>query len=135
MFVDRNPVYFLSTFYYPSQLDTLERRGKNGQKLVFEVPQAVTIYNSTRCGVDTLDQFQSYYSIGRKNRRWWPRLAWWLFDMCIINAHRLYEIKNKEKISSRDFRTKLMHELAGDSDSSSADSNIQTSSSNEQQSK
>jgi hypothetical protein len=49
--------------------------------------------------------------------------------MCIINAHRLYEIKNKEKISSRDFRTKLMHGLAGDSGSSSAESSIQTSSS------
>ncbi len=34
--------------------------------------------------------------------------------MCIVNAHRLYEIKNKEKISARDFRTMLMHELAGD---------------------
>src|SRR5690242_10853578 len=75
LFVDRNPVYFLSTFYYPSQLDTLERRGKNGQKLEFEVLEAVTAYNSTRCGVDTLDQLQSYYSIGRKNRRWWSRLA------------------------------------------------------------
>ena len=69
VFVDHNPVYFLSTFYYPSQLDTLERRGKKGQKLLFEVPKAVTAYNSTRCGVDTLDQLQSYYSMGRKNRR------------------------------------------------------------------
>ena len=33
LFVDHHPVYFLSTFYYPSQLDTLERRGKDGQKL------------------------------------------------------------------------------------------------------
>ena len=69
LFVDRSPVYFLSTFYYPSQLDTLERRGKKGQKLVFQVPKAVTTYNSTRCGVDTLDQLQSYYSMGRKSRR------------------------------------------------------------------
>jgi Transposase IS4/DDE_Tnp_1-like zinc-ribbon len=127
VFVDRKPVYFLSTYYYPFQLDTLERRGKKGENLVFKVPKAVTVYNSTRCGVDTLDQFQSYYPIGRKNRRWWPRLAWWLFDMCIINAHRLYEIKNKEKISSRDFHIKLMHELAGDFHSSFVNSNIQSS--------
>ena len=76
LFVDRHPVYFLSTFYYPSQIDTLDRHGKRGEQLHFQVPLAVTAYNSTRCGVDTMDQLQSYYSIGRKNRRWWPRLAW-----------------------------------------------------------
>src|SRR3954471_23154286 len=81
--------------------------------MMFEVPKAVTMYNSTRCGVDTLDQLQSYYPLGRKNRRWWPRLAWWLFDMCIIIAHRLYDIKNKEKSRTLGFHEKLMHELAG----------------------
>jgi len=114
VFVDRKPVYFLSTYYYPSQLDTLERHGKKGQKLLFEVPKAVTAYNSFRSGVDIMDQLQSYYSIGRKNRRWWPRLAWWLIDMCILNAHRLNEIKKNEKMSVREFREDLMHELAGD---------------------
>jgi hypothetical protein len=69
LFVDRHPVYFLSTFYYPYQMDTLERRGKRGEQLQFEVPLAVTTYNSTRCGVDTMDQLQSYYPIIRKNRR------------------------------------------------------------------
>jgi hypothetical protein len=127
LFVDRHPVYFLSTFYYPSQLDTLERRGTDGQKLEFQVPLAVTTYNSTRCGVDTLDQLQSYYSLGRKSRRWWPRLAWWLIDAAILNAHRLYEIKNEEKISARDFRTMLMHELAGDSISSQERSSMGSS--------
>ena len=114
VFVDHKPVYFLSTYYYPSQLDTLERRGKKGQKLLFKVPKAVTAYNSFRSGVDTMDQLQSYYSTGRKNRRWWPRLAWWLLDMCILNAHRLNEIKKNEKMSVLEFREALMHELAGD---------------------
>jgi hypothetical protein len=49
--------------------------------------------------------------------------------MSIINAHRLYEIKKMEKISSREFRTKLMHELAGDSDSSSVHNSRPSSSS------
>ena len=114
LFVDRKPVYFLSTYYYPNQLDTLKRHGKKGEKLEYEVPKAITVYNSSRCGVDTLDQLQSYYSTGRKNRRWWPRLAWWIIDMCIINAKRLYEIKNKEISSTMDFHEKLMKELAGD---------------------
>lgn len=115
LFVDRSPVYFLSTCCYPSQTTTLSRRLRTGETQTYTVPTVVTSYNSARSGVDTLDQLQSYYSMGRKNRRWWPRLAWWLIDMCILNSYQLFKLKTKQKISSLEFREQLMHELAGES--------------------
>lgn len=72
-------------------------------------------HNVCRGRVDVLDQLHSYYPILRKSRRWWPRLAWWLIDAAICNAHRLYQVQINEKCSGLDFRTKLMHALVGDS--------------------
>jgi hypothetical protein len=121
--MDRQLVHFLSSFHSPNQITSISRTEKNGKEITLPVPTAVRDYNSFKGGVDVLDQLHSYYSILRKSRRWWPRLAWWLIDAAILNAHRLYEIKNKEKISERDFRTMLMHELAGGCASASAADN------------
>jgi hypothetical protein len=114
--MDRQLVHFLSSFHSPNQITSISRTEKNGKEITLPVPTAVRDYNSFKGGVDVLDQLHSYYSILRKSRRWWPRLAWWLIDAAILNAHRLYEIKKKEKISARDFREKLMHELVGDTE-------------------
>jgi hypothetical protein len=114
LFLDRNPVYFLSTFHYPSQTISLDRRLSTGEHQQYSVPLAVSAYNSARSGVDTLDQLQSYYSMARKSKRWWPRLAWWLIDMCVINSYKLYTLKHSSKIRLLEFREKLMEELAGE---------------------
>lgn len=42
--------------------------------------------------------------------RSWPRLAWWLIDMCIVNAFKLWSI-GQERSGQLDFRIELMHEL------------------------
>lgn len=117
LFMDRAPVYFLSTFYYPTQTAVIDRRHKNGELVSYKVPAVVKAYNEARSAVDTVDQLESYYAMGRKNRRWWPRLLWWLLDMCIINSYKLYNMKHSSNISLQEFREKLMHELAGDTDS------------------
>jgi hypothetical protein len=57
-----------------------------------------------------LSQLHYAYLPGRKARRCWPRLAWWLLDMCIINAFKLWSMRQKRP-SQLDFREKLMNEL------------------------
>jgi hypothetical protein len=62
--------------------------------------------------VDIFSQLQSYASIGRKQFRWWPKLAWFLFDIAIMNAYVLYTRQHPdEKISKRQFRIQLAQEL------------------------
>ena len=118
-FFDRKAVFFLSSFHAPNQDSTIERRDNSGESKSISVPSAVKDYNSYRSGVDTIDQRLSYYSLPRKSRQWWPRLAWWLIDVAIANAHRLYQIQIDPKCTVLDFWLKLMHELGEDSDSTS----------------
>jgi len=119
-FNDRKPVYFLSSFHPPSAQSFLFRHAPSGWILVLPVPTAIEDYNLLRGQVDTLDQRLSYCSLPRQSRRWWPHLAWWLLDVAIANAQRLFEIKSSEKISAMDFRTQLMHQLVGDIPSQAA---------------
>lgn len=113
LFYDRKPVYILSSFHHPNLIATISRHETGGNKINVPVPTALRDYNLYRGEVDTIDQMESYYSICRKSRRWWPRLAYWLIDMCINNAWRLYQKQIDPNIPLLTFRIKLMHELAG----------------------
>ncbi len=114
LFMDRKPVYFLSTMHYPMQKVDIIRRLRTGEQQTYNVPIVVQAYNAGRSGVDTIDQLQGYYATGRRSRKWWPRLAWWLIDMAIINAYKLFKLKNRSELSSIQFRQQLMHELASE---------------------
>ena len=46
----------------------------------------------------------------QKAHRAWPRLAWWLLDMCIINAFQLWS-KGQQHLGQLRFRKELMHQL------------------------
>src|ERR1700730_16889744 len=51
------------------------------------------------------------YTIGRKSKKWWPQLVWWLIDMCILNAYSLYNQQQQVKIRQLEFRQHLMQQL------------------------
>lgn len=74
-------------------------------------PQIVHDYNQHKCHVDTVDQLRQSYAIQRRHRKTWPSLAWWLVDMCIINAYTLYCVKTKRVVSQLNFRIELMDQL------------------------
>jgi predicted nucleic acid binding AN1-type Zn finger protein len=42
----------------------------------------------------------------------WPSLAWWLIDMCIVNAYHIFTLQTHSTLSQLDFRIQLMHQLA-----------------------
>src|SRR4029077_14959780 len=108
---DRRLVYLLTTRTSPAETTSTERKSEDGSTVQRSVPTAVADYNRHRSGVDTLDQLHASYSIGRKSKKWWPRLVWWLIDMCIINAYSLYQQKQQVRISQLEFRQLLMHQL------------------------
>jgi hypothetical protein len=61
-------------------------------------------------GVDIINQLHYNYIIGRKSRRCWPRLVWWLLELCVINAFYLWKKHNVKK-SHLDFRLALVREI------------------------
>lgn len=59
---------------------------------------------------DVSNQQHYSYLIGRKSKKAWWRLAWWLIDMCIVNAFQLWAI-GKDAPRQLNFREQLMHTL------------------------
>jgi hypothetical protein len=108
---DRRLVYLLTTHTSPAETKSIERSDRNGGTVQRSVPKAVADYNQHKSGVDTLDQLHASYSIGRRSKKWWPRLVWWLIDMCIINAYSLYQQKQQDQSTQLEFREQLMQQL------------------------
>jgi hypothetical protein len=72
----------------PSEAASLERWNDSGHKVHIGCPRAIRDYFYGARSVDVLSQLHYAYLPGRKARRSWPRLAWWLLDMCVINAFK-----------------------------------------------
>jgi hypothetical protein len=127
---DRRLVYMLTTHTSPAEVSSIERKNEDGTTIQQPVPTTVADYNKHKSGVDTIDQLHAYYSIGRKSKKWWPRLVWWLIDMCIINAYSLYQQTQQVQTSQLEFRQQLMQQLAEQyaSEQSCASSDSSTSS-------
>ena len=58
-----------------------KRRQESGTAQVdVGCPQMITDYNKYMGGVDLADKSMCYYSVGRKNMKWWCKL----YGTCII---------------------------------------------------
>ena len=94
----------------PLSVASLQRWSDSGERISIRCPKAIHDYFYHARSVDVVNQLHYNYLIGRKSRRCWPRLAWWLLDMCIINAFKLWSMTQRQP-SQLEFREKLMNEL------------------------
>ena len=74
-------------------------------------PETVAFYNSTKYGVDVVDQMARKYSVKSASRRWPVHTFFNVLDLAGLNAWILYKEITKEKFSGRDFLLKLGEEL------------------------
>ena len=107
---DQKVMWVLYNHCSPTEVASLDRWNDCGQKVSIGCPRAIRDYFYGARSVDVLSQLHYAYAPGRKAMRCWPRLAWWLLDMCIVNAFKLWSI-GQQRPSQLDFRTELMHEL------------------------
>ncbi len=82
------------------------KRGQESMK-----PIEVKDYNSSMGGVDRADQLISYCSVPRKTLKWDGKVAFYLLDVCILNASILYNQCNNKKISLLSFRESIISSL------------------------
>lgn len=75
------------------------------------VPETVTYYNSTKYGVDVLDQMARKYSVKASSRRWPLQVFYNILDLAAINAWILYKETTQVNISRKDFIFQLAEEL------------------------
>jgi hypothetical protein len=107
---DQKVIWMLYNHCSPGESASLDRWSEAGNTISVGCPKAIRDYFYGARSVDVLSQLHYAYLPGRKAQRSWPRLAWWLLDMCIINAFKLWSI-GKNRPSQLDFRIELMHEL------------------------
>ena len=107
---DQKTVCVLYNHVSPGAVASLDRWNEDGEKVSIGCPQAIHDYFYHARSVDVINQLHYSYLIGRKARRCWPRLAWWLLDMCILNAFKLWSI-GQDHPSQLQFREELMHQL------------------------
>lgn len=61
-------------------------------------------------GVDRQDQMMSYYTCEHKSMRWYKKVGIHIFQMMMLNAYYLYQMKIKQ-ISLHDFRHEVLTSL------------------------
>lgn len=112
---DTKLVSFLSTQWNPVGDDHVNRKQQDGSVIQVPTVPAAVSYNKNMGGVDLNDQHHKYYSVGRKSRKWWQYLLWFLIDVSIVNAHILQkEALNHSSRSQMYFRLELAKMLVSD---------------------
>lgn len=106
---DTKEVYVLSTTAKPGVEDV--RRKEKGQleSVVKQCPSVVVHYHKYMGGVETNDQYLSYYKCSRKYSKWWMPVFMEMLDMAIVNA-RIHEcfLRRNDESRKQEFRNELV---------------------------
>ncbi|XP_072399550.1 uncharacterized protein [Diabrotica undecimpunctata] len=73
-----------------------------------KIPEIIDFYNSTKGGVDTLDELSANYSVPRNSRRWTLTLFFSFLNTAGVNVQVIYKTKVKtDKLKRRIFLKEL----------------------------
>ncbi|XP_045453460.1 piggyBac transposable element-derived protein 4-like [Melitaea cinxia] len=110
---DTKEVLLLSNAFHPKVgKTTVLRTQKDGTKQEISCPLAIKEYTKRMGGVDRFDRIKGTYSVGRRSRRWWVRIFFFLLDASITNAYLLYcQNTNATKLSHLEFRVSVARGL------------------------
>ena len=101
---DKRDVLALSTYHGSGREETeVTRSGKQRTK-----PTIIQEYNQYMGGVDRCDQQFVYYSVGRKCRKWWKKVFWRAFEICLQNALVIFR-EIVKKVTQKEFRVAICH--------------------------
>jgi hypothetical protein len=78
---------------------------------VKKIPETVAFYNSTKFGVDVVDQMARKYTVKAGSRRWPVQVFYNILDLAGINAWILYKEVTGKSMRRRDFLLQLATEL------------------------
>ncbi|ROI42805.1 hypothetical protein DPX16_7082 [Anabarilius grahami] len=98
----KKTVYILSSMHSVIQTDNTTKRK----------PNTVTLYNTTKFGVDVMDQMVREYTVRTGTRRWPVAVFYNMIDMAALNAHVLYQACTGRQERRVDFLVEHARELA-----------------------
>lgn len=85
-------VIAMSTLHHDDKID--ENTGDKRK------PEIVTFYNSTKAGVDVVDELSTTYDVSRNSKRWPMTIFYGLLNMAAINGNIIFQ-ENANKTSIR----------------------------------
>jgi hypothetical protein len=111
--MDKKPVNLISSCTDPTSAASIPRRAGRDEYDV-ACPVVVPLYTKYLRGVDVFSQRQSYSKIGRRSRKFFYCLMWFLLDVAIHNAYILYKTHRAgQSDDEKAFRKQLMVQLVG----------------------
>lgn len=112
---DTKEVLFMTNAFHPmDNVTSLSRKGRDGSKTNVVCPAVVKEYTKRMGGVDQFDHIKGTYSVGRRSKRWWLRIFYFIFDACITNSFLLQRKNaNATKLSNLEYRIALARGLIG----------------------
>ena len=81
---DKHPVCLVTNVHSTATV-TKQRRGHPD----FEKPIAIECYTQNMGGVDSADQFNSYYALTKRSYKWWKKVFMYLLVTAVSNAYIL----------------------------------------------
>ncbi|XP_035829688.1 piggyBac transposable element-derived protein 4-like [Aplysia californica] len=110
----KRSVHVLSSIHDPTGQVIYKPRRKTAMK-----PSCILDYCSKMGGVDLMDQVTSYYEISRRSLKWWRKLAFYLMDLCLVNAFQLYLKFSpaQKKLTHAEFRKSIVETLVSEAPS------------------
>jgi hypothetical protein len=103
------PILILSTHHQVDHFITVSHGDHRPDE---DKPQVAVDYNMNKGHVDAVDQVRQYYGLERRVQRTWPSLAWWLIDICLVNAYTLWSLDTSTHDGHLRFRQQVLHQIA-----------------------
>lgn len=92
-------VLVLSSLHHDQNIDPA-----SGEK---RKPEIITFYNSTKAGVDVVDELCATYDVSRNSKRWPMTVFYAVMNVAAINGVIIFRENNNSKTNRRDFLRKL----------------------------
>lgn len=93
-------------------LSTMHNDGKNDKSNEKKKPEIILSYNTTKAGVDTMDQMTRCYTVKRMTRRWPLVVFYNMIDVSVLNCFIIWKSITNSTINRRQFIINLGKELA-----------------------
>ncbi|XP_026323950.1 piggyBac transposable element-derived protein 4-like [Hyposmocoma kahamanoa] len=88
-------VIAMSTMHHDNSIDQ-----STGEK---NKPEIITFYNSTKAGVDVVDELSASYNVSRNSKRWPMTLFYGILNMASINAYIIYQANKSATVKRTEF--------------------------------
>lgn len=95
-------VLVISTMHNDDSIDSDCARSK---------PEMITFYNSTKGGIDSVDQMKEKYSVSRNSRRWPLTIFFSVLNIAGINSQIIFAGNTNAKIVRREYLKSLSKAL------------------------